>query len=316
MKRFGLIGVGGYIAPRHLRAIKDTGNDLVVAMDISDSVGIMDSHFPNAEFFTEFEQFEAFIEDEIILGRKLDYIAICSPNYLHVAHMKFALRNGINVICEKPLVLNSSDLATIKTYEETYDAKVNSILQLRLHPSILALRDKVLSAPEGKVFDVDLTYMTSRGKWYLRSWKGLDQKSGGVATNIGVHFYDMLHFIFGPVIRNEVHFRDEQTCSGYLEYERAQVKWFLSIDASNLPDNAVQGEKLTYRSITIEGEELEFSGGFTDLHTQSYERILAGQGYGVDENRTAIETVEKIRVSEVVAHPAESHALLARVVSQ
>ena len=316
MKRFGLIGVGGYIAPRHLRAIKDTGNDLVVAMDISDSVGIMDSHFPNAEFFTEFEQFEAFIEDEIILGRKLDYIAICSPNYLHVAHMKFALRNGINVICEKPLVLNSSDLAKIKTYEHAYGAKVNSILQLRLHPSILALRDKVLSAPEGKVFDVDLTYMTSRGKWYMRSWKGLDQKSGGVATNIGVHFYDMLHFIFGPVIKNEVHFRDEQTCSGYLEYERARVKWFLSIDASNLPDNAVKGEKLTYRSITIEGEELEFSGGFTDLHTQSYERILAGQGYDVDENRTAIETVEKIRISEVEAHPTQSHALLTRVLSK
>ena len=316
MKRFGLIGVGGYIAPRHLKAIKDTGNDLVVAMDISDSVGIMDSHFPNAEFFTEFEQFEAFVEDEKLQGRKLDYIAICSPNYLHVPHMKFALRNGIDVICEKPLVLNSSDLATIKTYEEIYDTKVNSILQLRLHPSILALRDKVLSAPKGKVFDVDLTYMTSRGKWYMRSWKGLDQKSGGVATNIGVHFYDMLHFIFGSVIKNEVHFRDEQTCSGFLEYERARVKWFLSIDASNLPDNAVQGEKLTYRSITIEGEELEFSGGFTDLHTQSYERILAGQGYGVDENRTAIETVEKIRVSKVVAHPAESHALLARVLSQ
>lgn len=315
MKRFGLIGVGGYIAPRHLKAIKDTGNDLVVAMDISDSVGIMDSHFPNAEFFTQFEQFEAFVEDEKLEGRKLDYIAICSPNYLHVPHMKFALRNGINVICEKPLALNSSDLETINRYEEIYGAEVNSILQLRLHPAILALRNKVLSAPSGKVFDVDLTYMTSRGSWYMRSWKGLDQKSGGVATNIGVHFYDMLHFVFGPVVKNEVHFRDEQTCSGYLEYERARVKWFLSIDASNLPENAVQGEKLTYRSITIEGEELEFSGGFTDLHTQSYERILAGQGYGVHENRTAIETVEKIRVSEVVAHPTQSHELLAKVLS-
>ena len=313
MKRFGLIGAAGYIAPRHLRAIKDTGNDLVVAMDVSDSVGIMDSYFPHAEFFTEFEQFEAFVEDEKLQGRKLDYIAICSPNYLHVPHMKFALRNGINVICEKPLVLNSSDLATIKTYEETYDAEVNSILQLRLHPSILALRDKVLSAPHGKIFDVDLTYMTSRGKWYMRSWKGLDQKSGGVATNIGVHFYDMLHFIFGPVVKNEVHFRDEQTCSGYLEYERARVKWFLSINASNLPDNAVEGEKLTYRSIMIEGEELEFSGGFTDLHTQSYERILAGEGYGVDENRTAIETVEKIRVAPIVGQPESPHPLLTKV---
>lgn len=313
MKRFGLIGVGGYIAPRHLKAIKDTGNDLVVAMDISDSVGIMDSHFPNAEFFTEFEQFEAFVEDEKLKGRKLNYIAICSPNYLHLPHMKFALRNGINVICEKPLVLNSSDLATIKTYEQVHGAKVNSILQLRLHPSILALRNKVLSAPDGKIFDVDLTYLTSRGKWYMRSWKGLDQKSGGVATNIGVHFFDMLHFIFGTLLRNEVHFRDGQTCSGYLEYERARVKWFLSIDASNLPDNAVQGEKLTYRSITIEGEELEFSGGFTDLHTKIYERILLGQGYGVDENQAAIETVEKIRISEIVVDPLKSHTLLERV---
>lgn len=316
MKRFGLIGVGGYIAPRHLKAIKDTGNDLVVAMDITDSVGIMDSHFPNAEFFTEFEQFEAFVEDEKLQGRKLDYIAICSPNYLHLPHIKSALRNGIDVICEKPMVLNSSDLATIKTYEQAYGAKVYSILQLRLHPSILELRDKVLSAPEGKVFDVDLTYMTSRGKWYMRSWKGLDQKSGGVATNIGVHFYDMLHFIFGLVRKNEVHFRDEKTCSGYLEYERARVKWFLSIDASNLPENAVQGEKMTYRSITIEGKELEFSRGFTELHTQSYERILAGQGYGVDENYVAIETVEKIRIAGVVAHPIEAHALLARLLSQ
>jgi len=316
MKRLGLIGVGGYIAPRHLKAIKDTGNDLVVAMDISDSVGIMDSHFPNTDFFTEFEQFEAFVEDEKLQGRKLDYIAICSPNYLHLPHIKSALRNGIDVICEKPMVLNSSDLATIKTYEQAYDAKVYSILQLRLHPSILALRDKVLAAPEGKVFDVDLTYVTSRGKWYMRSWKGLDQKSGGVATNIGVHFYDMLHFIFGSVTKNEVHFRDEKTCSGYLEYERARVKWFLSIDASNLPENAVQGEKMTYRSITIEGKELEFSGGFTELHTKSYERILACQGYGVEDNRMAIETAEKVRIAGVVAHPIESHALLATVLSK
>lgn len=314
MKRFGLIGVGGYIAPRHLRAIKDTGNDLVVAMDVNDSVGIMDGHFPEAEFFTDFEQFEAFIEDEKLEGRKLDYIAICSPNYLHVAHMKFALKNGIDVICEKPLVLDSSDLAILKQYEEVYGAKVNSILQLRLHPSILALRDRVQSAPDGKVFDVDLTYMTSRGKWYLRSWKGVDQKSGGVATNIGVHFYDMLHFIFGPVVDNQVYYRDEKTCSGYLEYERARVRWFLSIDAAHLPDNAVKGEKLTYRSISIEGEELEFSGGFTDLHTQSYRRILDRKGFGIDENRTAIETVEAIRLSEIVRKSMHPHELLARVI--
>lgn len=313
MKRFGLIGAAGYIAPRHLRAIKDTGNALVVAMDVNDSVGILDSHFPEAEFFTEFEQFEAFVEDEKLAGRSLDYIAICSPNYLHVPHMKFALRNGIDVICEKPLVLNGADLDVVQSYERAYGARVHSILQLRLHPSILALREKVQSAPVGQVFDVDLTYMTSRGKWYMRSWKGVDQKSGGVATNIGVHFYDMLHFIFGPVVRNEVYYRDDQTCSGYLEYQRARVRWFLSIDARNLPDNAVQGEKLTYRSITIEGEELEFSGGFTDLHTQSYQRILAGDGYGVEDNRTAIETVERIRVAPIAAHPENPHPLLDKV---
>lgn len=313
MKKFALIGAGGYIAPRHLKAIKETGNELVAAMDINDSVGIMDSHFPEAEFFTEFEEFEAFVEDQKMKGNKLDYISICSPNYLHSPHMKYALKNGIDVICEKPLVLNSKDLDTLAEYERKYGAKVNSILQLRLHPSIIALRDKVQSAPADKIFDVDLTYLTSRGKWYLKSWKGFDQKSGGVATNIGVHFYDMLHFIFGKVVKNEVHYRDEQTASGYLEYERARVRWFLSIDAKNLPENAIQGEKLTYRSITIEGEELEFSGGFTDLHTQNYQQVLAGNGYGIEENRAAIETVEVIRVAPVIDTPANPHPLLVKV---
>jgi UDP-N-acetyl-2-amino-2-deoxyglucuronate dehydrogenase len=313
MKRFGLIGAAGYIAPRHLRAIKDTGNELVVAMDVNDSVGIMDSHFPDAEFFTEFEQFEAFVEDEKLAGRSLDYIAICSPNYLHLPHMKFALRNGINVICEKPLVLNGSDLDAVMTYEMAYGARVNSILQLRLHPSILALRDKVQSATDEEVFDVVLTYMTSRGKWYMRSWKGFDEKSGGVATNIGVHFYDMLHFIFGDVLKNEVHHRDAKTAAGYLEYERARVRWFLSIDANLLPENAIKGEKMTYRSIIVSGEELEFSGGFTDLHTQSYERILAGDGYGAEENRAAIDTVESIRSAEILPSPPAAHGLLSKV---
>lgn len=313
MKKFALIGAGGYIAPRHLKAIKETGNELVAAMDINDSVGIMDSHFPEAEFFTEFEEFEAFVEDQKMKGNKLDYISICSPNYLHSPHMKYALKNGIDVICEKPLVLNSKDLDTLAEYERKYGAKVNSILQLRLHPSIIALRNKVQSAPADKIFDVDLTYLTSRGKWYLKSWKGFDQKSGGVATNIGVHFYDMLHFIFGKVVKNEVHYRDEQTASGYLEYDRARVRWFLSIDAKNLPENAIQGEKLTYRSITIEGEELEFSGGFTDLHTQNYQQVLAGNGYGIEENRVAIETVELIRVAPIIDNPTNPHPLLAKV---
>ncbi|MGX2949010.1 Gfo/Idh/MocA family protein [Frederiksenia canicola] len=313
MKRFALVGAGGYIAPRHLKAIKETGNELIVAIDINDSVGIMDSHFPEAEFFTEFEEFEAFVEDQKMQGKKLDYISICSPNYLHSPHMKYALKNGIDVICEKPLVLTSKDLDVLTEYEKKYGAKVNSILQLRLHPSIIALREKVQAAPADKIFDVDLTYLTSRGKWYLKSWKGVDQKSGGVATNIGVHFYDMLHFIFGKVIKNEVHYRDEQTCAGYLEYEKAKVRWFLSVDAKNLPENAIQGEKLTYRSITIEGEELEFSGGFTDLHTQNYQLVLDGKGFGIEDNRAAIETVEVIRTAPILEKPDQSHPLLARV---
>lgn len=314
MKRFALIGTAGYIAPRHLNAIKDTGNDLIVAMDINDSVGIMDTHFPDSEFFTEFEDFAAYVEDEALKGNKLDYISICSPNYLHAPQMKFALKNGIDVICEKPLVLSSKEIDTLKLYEEKYGAKVNSILQLRLHPSIIALREKVQNSPADEVFDVELTYMTSRGKWYLKSWKGVDEKSGGVATNVGVHFFDMLHFIFGDIKFNEVHYKDDQTVAGYLEYERARVKWFLSIDANNLPENAIQGEKKTYRSIMIGDEELEFSGGFTDLHTQSYQNVLAGKGYGLEENRTAIETVEGIRDQAIVANPEHYHPLMSKLI--
>lgn len=313
VKNFAIIGVGGYIAPRHLKAIKETNHNLVAAMDINDSVGIMDSHFPNAEFFTEFEIFAAFIEDQRLLGNKLDYIAICSPNYLHVPQMKYALKHGINVICEKPLVLNSEDLDVLKNYEKINGAQVNSILQLRLHPSILALKQKVAQAPADKIFDVDLTYMTSRGNWYLNSWKGVEQKSGGLATNIGVHFYDMLHFVFGNLKHLEVHYHDSKTASGYLEYQKANVKWFLSIDANNLPENAVKGEKSTYRSITIENEELEFSGGFTDLHTQSYQHILTGDGFGIDENRVAIETVEAIRAQAIVNAGSKAHPLLSKV---
>lgn len=316
MKRFALIGAAGYIAPRHLKAIAATGNQLVAAIDPSDSVGMMDSHFPEADFFTEFEAFAAFIEDEKLAGKKLDYMAICSPNYLHVPHMKFALQNGIDVICEKPLVLYSDDIDVLHRYERTFGARVNSILQLRLHPSIIALREKVAAAPVDHIFEVDLTYLTSRGKWYLKSWKGIDKKSGGVATNIGVHFYDMLHFIFGDIQHNEVHFKDQRTASGYLVYQRARVKWFLSIDANNLPDNAIQGEKLTYRSIRVDAEELEFSGGFTDLHTQSYQRVLDGAGFGLDQNRVAIETVEAIRDNAVVAAGERAHPLLGKVLKR
>ena len=313
MKRFALIGASGYIAPRHLRAIKETGNDLVVAMDVSDSVGLIDSYFPDAEFFTEFEEFQGFVEDQELNGEKLDYVAICSPNYLHAPHMKFALKRGIDAICEKPLVLSSADLEALQKYETTYGAKVNSILQLRLHPSIQALRDRVNAASPDKVFDVDLTYLTSRGRWYLKSWKGVEQKSGGVATNIGVHFFDMLHYVFGGNVKNEVHYRDEKTVAGYLEYERARVRWFLSIDAKYLPENAIYGEKATYRSILVEGEELEFSGGFTDLHTQSYKRIMEGSGYGIAENLSSIQAVEFIRTAPKSDPGLNAHPYLLKV---
>ena len=313
MRKFALIGAAGYIAPRHLRAIKDTGNDLVAAMDINDSVGIMDGFFPDAEFFSEFEDFTGHVEDQAMVGNKLDYVAICSPNYLHAPHMKYALKNGIDVICEKPLVLRTEELDLLSKYEAQYGARVNSILQLRLHPSIVAIREMVQSSPPDKIFDVDLTYLTSRGKWYLKSWKGFDEKSGGIATNIGVHFYDMLHFVFGDLLESEVHYRDNKTASGYLEYERARVRWFLSIDAAHLPANAVKGEKLTYRSITIGGEELEFSGGFTDLHTRSYQNILAGEGYGIEENRVAIKTVEGIRSAKIVKNERVMHPMVRKV---
>jgi UDP-N-acetyl-2-amino-2-deoxyglucuronate dehydrogenase len=316
MKRFALIGAAGYIAPRHLKAIAATGNQLVAAMDPSDSVGIMDSHFPEADFFTEFEAFASFIEDDKLAGKKLDYLAICSPNYLHVPHMKFALQNGVDVICEKPLVLYSDDIDVLHRYERTYGARVNSILQLRLHPSIIALQEKVATAPVDHIFEVDLTYLTSRGKWYLKSWKGIDKKSGGVATNIGVHFYDMLHFIFGDIQHNEVYFKDQRTASGYLIYQRARVRWFLSIDANNLPDNAIEGEKFTYRSIRVDAKELEFSRGFTDLHTQSYQCVLDGTGFGLEQNRVAIETVEAIRDNAVVEAGERAHPLLSRVLEQ
>lgn len=313
MKRFGLIGAGGYIAPRHLSAIKETGNDLVVAYDINDSVGMMDSYFPDAEFFVEFEQFEAFIEDEKLAGRKLDFITICSPNYLHLPHIKFALRNRVNVICEKPLVLNTSDLDVLLEYERAYGVRVNSILQLRLHPAVVHLRRKVAESPGDRVFSVELTYLTSRGKWYLSSWKGQEHKAGGISTNIGVHFFDMLGYVFGALLEQETHYRDARSSSGFLRFERALVTWFLSIDAAYLPANAVRGEKQTYRSITVDGEELEFSGGFTDLHTESYQRVLDEEGFGLEANRQAIAIVETERAAPLCSAPRMAHPYLSKL---
>lgn len=312
MKKFALIGAAGYIAPRHMHAIKDTGNVLVSAYDINDSVGIIDSISPDSEFFTEFERF---LEHANQLKRNssttLDYVSVCSPNYLHHAHIAAGLRLGCDVICEKPLVPSSSVLDELALIEKETGKKVFNILQLRHHQAILDLREKVSQQQRAEKYEVELTYITSRGKWYMESWKGDPRKSFGVATNIGVHFYDMLHFIFGKLQRNVVHFTNEYKAAGYLEYEKARVRWFLSIDANDLPAT-VKGKKPTYRSITVDGEEMEFSEGFTDLHTTSYQEILAGRGYGIEDARHCVETVEVIRAAEVVSPvEGEGHPMLA-----
>ena len=300
MKRFALVGAAGYIAPRHMKAIRDTGNDLVVAMDVNDSVGILDSHFPDARFFTDFELFDAHVNAERRAGSALDYVSIASPNFLHSAHMQWALRSGADAICEKPLVLTPDQIDELKTVETETGRKIHTILQLRLHPAILALRDRVARMPQNQKVDVDLTYITSRGNWYLKSWKGLTEKSGGIATNIGVHFYDMLHFVYGRVQENIVHLNTPTKAAGYLEYERARVRWFLSVDVADVPEVERTKGKRTYRAVTADGEDLEFSDGFTELHTKIYEDILSGGGFGVEENRVAIETVATIRNAPIV----------------
>ena len=310
MKRFGLIGAAGYIAPRHMKAIRETGNDLVVAMDINDSVGIMDSNFPDAQFFTEFEQFDAYVDSERRAGCGLDYISIASPNYLHSAHMRFALRAGADAICEKPLVLEPEDIDALLKIEKATGQQVNTILQLRLHPAIIALRDKVRNGPKDRKYEVDLTYITSRGHWYSKSWKGLTEKSGGIATNIGVHFYDMLHFIFGELQDNFVHMAQPDKTAGYLEYEHAKVRWFLSLDVNDVPEAERAAGKRTFRTISVDGENIEFSDGFTDLHTRSYEEILAGRGFGLEENRVAVETVTAIRNAELSNNTNGRHPIL------
>lgn len=315
MKNFALIGAAGYIAPRHMRAIKDTGDILASAYDINDSVGIIDSLSPDSEFFTEFERFQ---EHAFRLKRDpttaLDYVAICSPNYLHHAHIVAALRMGCDVICEKPLVPSCEILNELSRVEQETGKRVFNILQLRHHTAILDLKEKVAKEQVERKYEVELTYITSRGKWYMESWKGDPRKSFGVATNIGVHFYDMLHFVFGKLERNVVHFANEHKAAGYLEYEKAKVRWFLSIDANDLPVS-VKGKKSTYRSITVNGDEMEFSEGFTDLHTTSYQEILAGRGYGIEDARHCVETVEVIRASKVMpAVNGEGHPALVSLV--
>ncbi|SDD26709.1 Gfo/Idh/MocA family protein [Kordiimonas lacus] len=310
MKKFALIGAAGYIAPRHMKAIRDTGNELAVAMDVNDSVGIIDSHFPDAQFFTEFELFDAYVNAERRAGRGLDYVSITTPNFLHFAHMQWTLRAGADAICEKPLVLQPEQIDELKGIEADTGRKIHTILQLRLHPAILALRDRVAKMPESEKVDVDLTYITSRGNWYLKSWKGLAEKSGGIATNIGVHFYDMLHFVYGGLQENIVHLNTPTRAAGYLEYERARVRWFLSLEVNDVPAEERAKDKRTFRAVVANGENIEFSDGFTELHTKIYEDILSGGGFGVEVNRVAIETVSTIRNASISTIGDLSHPLV------
>lgn len=309
MTSFALIGASGYIAPRHMRAIKDTGGALRVAFDPNDSVGVIDSFFPQAHFFTEFERFDRHVDKMRRRHERIDYVSVCSPNYLHDAHIRFGLRSGSDVICEKPLVLNPWNIEGLYEIERESGRKINTILQLRLHPAIIALREKVQASD--KVHSVDLTYITSRGRWYHASWKGDVAKSGGVATNIGVHFFDMLSFVFGPLQAQTANLRDDNRAGGVLQYEKANVRWFLSVDSDDLPDH-VKGKQTTYRSITVDGEEVEFSGGFTDLHTLSYQEILAGRGYGLEDVRASIEVVSAFRSAPLVPS-GERHPFVARL---
>ncbi len=308
MKKFSIIGAAGYIAPRHMKAIKELGHELTCAYDINDSVGIIDSISPQSEFFTEFERYEHYAHN---LNRSsdtaLDYVAICSPNYLHLSHIAASLRLGCDVICEKPLVPTLEDLDELTLLEKETGKRVYNILQLRHHQSILALKEKVRNQSIDDKYEVDLTYVTSRGKWYQESWKGDPRKSYGVAMNIGIHFFDMLHFIFGDLEKSVLHYRDDHKASGYLEYENARVKWFLSIDANDLPDS-VRGKQPTYRSITVNGDEIEFSGGFMDLHTVSYDEIIKGKGYGIEDARHCIETVASLnKMTPETPTPDEGH---------
>jgi UDP-N-acetyl-2-amino-2-deoxyglucuronate dehydrogenase len=312
--RFALIGAAGYIAPRHMKAIKETGNDLVAALDRNDSVGVIDSYFPDARFFTEFERFDRHIEKQRRQnGNKIDFISICSPNYLHDSHIRFALRIGANAICEKPVVLNPWNVEALQEIEREQGKKTSVILQLRHHPSIMALKQKVDSEPANGKYDIELTYITSRGRWYLVSWKGDAEKSGGIATNIGIHFFDMLNWIFGPVQYNIVHMEQPTKAAGFLEFQKARVRWFLSIDRDDLPTPPEKGKPATFRSIKMNGEEFQFSEGFTDLHTRSYEEILAGRGYSLEDAKAAVDIASNIRRSRSVGLQGDYHPMLKKI---
>ena len=318
MRNFALIGAAGYIAPRHMKAIKETGNNLLAILDKNDSVGIVDSHFPEADFFVEYERFDRHIDLLKREGTHIDYVSIASPNYLHDSHIRFSLRHGAHAICEKPLVLNPHNIDALKVVEEETGKQVYNILQLRLHPSIIALKEAVaaeIAENSDKVFDVDLTYLTSRGHWYFTSWKGDETKSGGIATNIGVHFYDMLGWVFGGLIKNEPHLKQMDASAGYLEFKHAKVRWFLSINYDHIPEGVKATGQRTYRSITVDSKEIEFSGGFTDLHTASYQHILGGDGFGLEEARKSIEIVSEIRNQDVVLNKSDVHPFVSKVIA-
>ena len=311
MTRFALVGAGGFIAPRHLKAIKDVGGTLVAAMDPNDSVGIIDSYFPDADFFTEVERFDRHLDKLRREGQPVDYVAICSPNYLHDAHIRMALRNGAHAICEKPIVLNPWNVDALAEIARECNRHVYTILQLRHHPAIIELRDRY-AGRGGAPVDVGVTYITSRGKWYHRSWKGDIDKSGGVSTNIGVHFFDMLGWIFGAAQESAIHWRRPDCASGLLQLERARVSWFLSVNSEHLPQAQKEKGQRTFRSITIDGQELEFSEGFTDLHTVSYREILGGRGYGLEDAKRSIEMVYHIREAALSEGKRDRHPMCPR----
>lgn len=313
-KNFALVGAAGFVAPRHMKAIHETGNRLVAAADRSDNVGVLDQYFPECRFFTEFERFDRHLEKlrRRPESERIHYVSVCSPNYLHDAHIRLGLRLHATVLCEKPLVINPWNLDQLEALEEEYGAKVNSVLQLRLHPDLIALKERLDAEGDTRKRDVLLTYVTRRGLWYDVSWKGAEDKSGGVAMNIGVHFFDLLMWLFGAPQRSEVHVHEPRRMSGAIELDRARVRWLLSVEASDLPPGLLEKGKTAFRSITMDGQEIEFSGGFTDLHTRSYQSMLDGRGFGIAESRPSIELVHQIRHSRVVAHRGEGHPAINR----
>jgi len=318
-QHFALIGAAGYIAPRHMKAIKDTGNILVAAMDKNDSVGIIDSYFPDARFFVEFERFDRHVDKLRRNGQPVAYVSIASPNYLHDAHIRFALRSGAHAICEKPLVLNPWNIDALLEIQREQGRQIYNILQLRLHPAIIELRERVqrtLAENPGKVYDIDLTYLTSRGRWYFIAWKGDVSKSGGVATNIGVHFFDMLNWIFGPVRDSQVHLRQEDAAAGFLHLAHARVRWFLAVNEAYLPDEAKARGQRTFRAITVDGAAFEFSEGFTELHTAAYRHILEGPGFPLEEARPSIEIVHAIREARPLGMQGDYHPVLPTVLQR